>query len=181
MQKQKDAKKAERLQASLHLLGREDDGDDDDDGESKAKKRKHTIFVDSQQKADEFDVAEHFDTLPELAGRSFNRLRKADVEKLAKAKTTYVDDEDEKEYKPTSRELEAKFKADRRLARKIARARNSAYGEMEARVQRAKQLQQAEDHLVTEKLVAGKGRKRKIKGAEDGKPAQYKWRRKRLG
>jgi U3 small nucleolar RNA-associated protein 11 len=180
MQKQKDNKKAERLQASLHLLGRDDD-DDDDDGESKAKKRKHTIFVDSQQEADEFDVAEHFDTLPELAGRSFNRLRKADVEKLAKAKTTNVDDEDEKEYQPTSRELEAKLKVERRVARKIARSRNSAYGEMEARLQRAKQLQQAEDHLVTEKLVAGKGRKRKIKGAEDGKPAQYKWRRKRLG
>jgi hypothetical protein len=41
-------------------------------------------------------------------------------------------------------------------------------------------MELAEAHLVTEKLVASRGRKRKIREAENGKPAQYKWRRKRL-
>jgi hypothetical protein len=40
-------------------------------------------------------------------------------------------------------------------------------------------MTKTEAHLMTEKLVAGKGRKRKIKAAEDGQPAQYKWRRQR--
>jgi U3 small nucleolar RNA-associated protein 11 len=179
MQKQRDVKKAERLQASLHLLESVED-DEDDDNETKSK-RKHTVFVESQQEADDFDVAEHFDTLPELAGRTFNRLRKGDVEKLAKAKTTKLD-EDGEECQLTAEELEALAKADRKRARRVAKARSSAYGEMEARVKRAKAMERAENHLITEKLVAGKGRKRKIKAAaEDGTPVQYKWRRKRLG
>ena len=34
--------------------------------------------------------------------------------------------------------------------------------------------------MVTEKIVASKGRKRKIKEAEDGKPALYKFRVRRV-
>jgi hypothetical protein len=52
---------------------------------------------------------------------------------------------------------------------------------MEARQKRVEAMATAVSHLETEKLVASKGRKRKIKAAEDGKPAVYKWRRKRLG
>ena len=81
----------------------------------------------------------------------------------------------------TSRELEKRAKLERKIAKKLAKARASAYGEMEARIKRAKAMQNAEDQLITEKNVAGKGRKRKIKEAEGGRPAQYKWRRKRLG
>jgi len=171
MKKQSDVKKAERLQASLHLC----------DGEGmKVKKRKHTIFVDNAEQADNFDVAEHFDTLPQFAGRSFNRLRKQDVEKLAKARTATNGDDSDEEYEPTRRELQIQAGKERKQAKKLAKARNAAYREMEARLQRAKAMQKAEDHLVTEKKLAGKGRKRKIKAAEGGKPAQYKWRRKRL-
>lgn len=183
MQKQKDAKKAERLQASLHLLGAEGN---DEDGKSSKKlsNRKHTVFVDSQEAADNFDVAKHFDTVPELAGRSFNRLRKSDVERLAKTMHRVKDDDDdddEEEYQPTSAELQKQAKFQRKLAKKLSKARARAYGEMEARTERAEAMQKAEDHLMTEKFVAGKGRKRKIKAGEDGRPAQYKWRRKRLG
>jgi U3 small nucleolar RNA-associated protein 11 len=178
MQKQQDSRKAERLQASLHFLGSEFD-----DEKTSKSKRKHTVFVDSQEAADNFDVAEHFDTLPELAGRTFNRLRKGDVEKLAKK--TYGgngNDDDEEEYKPTNAEqLQKQAKAERKLAKKLSKARSAAYGEMEERTKRAEAMQRAEDHLMTEKYLAGKGRKRKIKAAEDGRPAQYKLRRKRLG
>jgi U3 small nucleolar RNA-associated protein 11 len=153
MQKQRDAKKVERLRASLHFLG---------DDETK---RRHTVFVDSIGDADNFDVAKHFDTVPELAGRAFNRPR---VETLE----TNIFETDEKE-------LAQRAKIAKRTAKKVARARASAYGEMEARQKRVQAMATAEAHLEMEKMVASKGRKRKIKEAENGKPAVYKWRRQR--
>lgn len=170
MQKQKDMKRAERLQASLHLM---DSGKDEQRG---SKKRKHTVFVEDQDAVRKFNVAEHFDTLPSLAGRTFNRLRTDDIEKLAKAKQTYVDEYGD-EYQPTAEELARDVKIQQRVAKTIAKARSSAYGELEARWDRADKMQKVENHLVTEKLVAGKGRRRKIRAAENGQPAQYKWRR----
>lgn len=165
MQKQKDMKKAEKLQASLHLL-------DADSEDAVGSKRKHTIFVQSKKDAQEFDVAEHFDTIPEFEGRAFNRLRKREIEKLAK-EANYSSD-------LTTEELHKMKKLEQKLAKKLAKAKASAYREMESRRERAEKMKTAEDHLITEKLVAGKGRKRKIKTGEDGKPSQYKWRRKRL-
>lgn len=177
MQRQKDAKKAERLQASLHLLSNDVD---DEDLEGIKSKQKHTVFVEDQEDADNFDVAEHFDTIPELAGRKFNRLRKDDIQKAAKESTTMYD-EDGKETKLTLKQIAKQEKMARKIAKKLARARAAAYGEMEARIKRAEALQNAEDRLTLEKNLQGKGRKRKVREAEDGKPAQYKWRRKRLG
>jgi U3 small nucleolar RNA-associated protein 11 len=171
MQRQRDTKKAERMKESLHFV----------DPDDQTRKKTHTIFVDSQEQADNFDVAEHFDTLPEIAGRAFNRPRTEALRKAALERTQYGQEIDEEEYKPTASELEAKAKAEKKQAKKIAKARSSAYGEMEARNKRAQAMELAEAHLVTEKLVSSSGRKRKIKGAEDGKPAQYKWRKKRLG
>ncbi|KAL3904616.1 MAG: hypothetical protein SGILL_009996, partial [Bacillariaceae sp.] len=169
MQQQKDAKKAEKLQASLHLIDAEDRVKDT---------RKHTIFVQSTKEAEGFDVAEHFDTIPEFANRSFNRLRKGDIEKSSGigAKS---DGGNQKGL--TVDQLKKQAKEERKLAKKLAKARSNAYGELEARQKRVQAMKRAEDHLVTEKLVAAKGRKRKIKAAEAGQPAQYKWRRKRLG
>lgn len=172
MQKQKDIKRAERLQASLHML----EATKEEQGGSK---RKHTVFVESQEQANKFDVAKHFDTLPEFADRTFNRLRSKDIEKLAKSTKTHVDEYGE-ECQPSEEVLSKQAKLERKIAKKIAKARSSAYGELEARLKRADVMQKAESHLVTEKLVAGKGRKRKIKAAENGQPAQYKWRRQRL-
>jgi U3 small nucleolar RNA-associated protein 11 len=73
MQKQQDLKKKERIQASLHFLGEERETGA---RSSKLKiARQHTVFVESREDAEQFSVAEHFDTLPELAGRAFNRPR----------------------------------------------------------------------------------------------------------
>jgi len=175
MQVQKDAKKIERLQASLHFLG---GGATEEGGRMDSiKKRKHTVFVNSSEKAENFDVAEHFGTAPTMAGRAFNRPR---IEDLRAALSAGGEDENDEEQRPPSvKELAKKAKKARREAKKVARARAAAYGEMEARSERMTKLRLAEAHLNTERLVAGKGQKRKIKGAEDGQPAMYKWRRKR--
>lgn len=182
MQRQQDANKIAKMQSSLHYLGADDNADD---ARGKKKKRKHTVFVDSKSKAKDFDVATHFNTLPELAGRSFNRPR-VDTIRTAGGGSGGVDGEDEywsddeeDQYQPTEKELAKQKKAAKRTAKKIARARSAAYGELEARTKRIEAIEKAEAHLVTEKLLAGKGRKRKLKAAEDGRPAQYKWRRKR--
>jgi U3 small nucleolar RNA-associated protein 11 len=166
MQKQRDMKKVEKLQSSLHHL--------DYSSVENTRKRKHTIYVESKTDADEFDVAEYFNTVPELAGRAFNRPRLEMLEKEAFESGT-VDGEE-----LTEKELEKQAKKERRMARKAGNAKASAYKEMEARTKRVQVMERAEAHLVTEKNVAGKGRKRKIKAAEEGKPAVYKWRRKRL-
>ncbi|OEU15117.1 U3 small nucleolar RNA-associated protein 11 [Fragilariopsis cylindrus CCMP1102] len=190
MQKQKDTKKAERLQAFLHLL--------DSDGVGTGT---HTVFVGSKKDAREFNVADHFGTIPEMAGRAFNRLRKSDIEKLAQRKLggsststsrggnddVQVDDSNDNSQKQqqqkklTVDQLNKLQRKERKLAKTLAKARSGSYKELESRRDRADQMKTAEDHLVTEKLVAGKGRKRKVKAEDDGRPAQYKWRRKRLG
>lgn len=65
---QADAKRAERLKASLHFLGI-------------ARPANHTIFVDEDEALREFDAAKYFDTPAELLTRSFNRPRNSQLEK----------------------------------------------------------------------------------------------------
>ena len=57
-----------------------------------------------------------------------------------------------------------------------AKVRSSTYMELKARKHCIELSKHTEAHLVTEKIVASKGRKRKIKEAEDGKSALYKFR-----
>lgn len=187
MQTLKDQKKVERMQASLQFLGDNPNArpgyDEDDFGhESAKKKRKHTVFVDNVDKAKNFDIADHFDTVPELAGRSFNRPRKETLLKMGNNDDGYYDeddDSDEKRRVPTEEEIKQQKRIAKKQAKKLAKARSSAYLEMEARIKRVEQLKNAEAHLVTEKLMNSKGRKRKIKESANGKPAVYKFRRKR--
>lgn len=161
LQKQRDAHKAQRLQESLHLL------------DHAQKQHKHTIFVDSTFEANHFDAARHFDTAPELISRSFNRPRLSQIQQQQQQQvqdtTSTITDQ---------KRLE---KQQRQGAIKAAKARAAAYAELEARIKRAKAMARAEAHLVTEKLVSGKGRKRKISNDNNntGQPAQYQWRRKR--
>jgi len=81
--------------------------------------------------------------------------------------------------KTTQQDLKWQEKQAKKQARGAAKERGKAYGELEARTKRAAVMELAEAHLTVDKLVQGKGRKRKIKAAENGKPAQYKWRSKR--
>ena len=175
MQKQRDLKKVERLQANLHFI--------EGGNSSVGKKRKHTIFVDSVEEAEGFDVAKHFDTLPELAGRAFNRPRIGSLKKAALEASGLLAREDGDVVvvkQRTPQQLALAEKRAKKIARKAAKARAAAYAETEARMKRVAAMEQAEAHLVTEKLVSQKGRKRKIKPAENGMPAVYKWRRQRL-
>ncbi|KAL7460581.1 hypothetical protein ACHAXS_001026 [Conticribra weissflogii] len=203
MQRLMDQRKVEKLQGSLHYLEFEGGGDGEDKDvtglpgvswkEGVGNKRKHTVFIEGgQEEMENFDVAKHFDTIPELVGRSFNRPRVQTLEKLALAKVGvkvplkdadddyYEDDESPTQKHLTHKQLSKQQKKERKMEKRIARIRSSAYSEMELRNERLAKLKNAEDHLVVQKNVEGKGRKRKIAGkSDDGKPAAYKWRRKR--
>uniref|UniRef100_A0A8B9JQM9 U3 small nucleolar RNA-associated protein 11 n=1 Tax=Astyanax mexicanus TaxID=7994 RepID=A0A8B9JQM9_ASTMX len=62
MKRVAEAKKIERLKSELHLL----------DAEGK-KQNKHTFFVDTKKEVDDFDLATHLNTAPELVERTYNR------------------------------------------------------------------------------------------------------------
>jgi len=186
MQRQKDLAQVEKMQSSLHRL---DEAVDDDTRSNK--KRKHTIFVETQQEADTFDVAKHFDTVEEMAGRAYNRRRIADLHKsaLEQVEHEYEDDNNQDPSQDTSnsktktvtkQQLATASKRAKKASKAIAKARKQSYKLLEARKLRIKAMERAEAHLVTEKLVQSKGaQRRKIAPAKDGQPAQYKWRRKR--
>lgn len=59
-----EAKKIEKLQSVLHMLGSEEDP---------RARNQHIVFVDSENEARSFDAAAHFDTAPELVTRKYNR------------------------------------------------------------------------------------------------------------
>ena len=67
MKAQNKAAKVEKLRNSLHLV----------DAPSV---NTHVIFVENEKQAKEFDLAKHFDTVPELVHRKSNRLRKDQLE-----------------------------------------------------------------------------------------------------
>lgn len=67
MKKAIDVNKAGKLRDQLHLLSETPAG-------------QHTLFLDNEADLKAFNAADHFDTIPELAGRTFNRPRKAAIE-----------------------------------------------------------------------------------------------------
>ena len=117
--------------------------------------------------------------MPELAGRSFNRPRKETLLKIGSNDDGYYDDEEIEKIAPSEKALKRQKFLKIKQAKTLSKARAQAYAEMEARTKRIDLMKNAEAHLITEKIVASKGRKRKIKPAENGKPAVYKFRRKR--
>jgi len=188
LQIQKDKKRVEKLKRNLHLIGVEN-GVDNNDGTHKinTKKRKqHTIFVDSKEELQEFDVADYFNTVPELAGRAYNRVKVDQI--LAPTAASLMDgdaseSDSENDFDITSKKKMTKKQRkkqqlkEKRSIRKAAKARRAAYREVAAIEDRKEKLLLAEMHLETEKKLQGKGKRRKIKNAQDGKPAVYKWSR----
>jgi len=192
-----------------NFISNSDDDDEEQGALLKmvGKKRKHTVFVEGGQSAvDSFDAAKYFDTIPELVGRSFNRPRVEQLEREAIRKLGgkvamrdvdddyYNNDDDDDNFDEdgnpkqqavqlTEKQLLKQQRNQMKLEKRIAKSRSAAYSEMELRNERMKKLQNAEAHLIVEKQTRMKGRRRKIAGKEggtlDGKPAVYKWRRKR--
>lgn len=143
MKRAVDLRKAEKLNKGLHFV-------------SADKGNKHTVFVDSEKELDSFDVAEHFGTVPELAHRAFNRLRKETLQSLKLPEV-----------------------ADKKELKKIDKLRDGVYRELKDRLVRAQKINRMTAKLDMERKLQAKGKKMKIKGAADGNPAVYRWKQQR--
>jgi U3 small nucleolar RNA-associated protein 11 len=192
-----DDRKIDKLQASLHYL--ENDIVDDKDGPSSSlgtsvkRQRKHTVFIDGGKEAvNNFNVAKHFNTLPELAGRAFNRPR---VNTLLGGGRKVLEDVDDEYYNDddedndvddfdhdddgkggkkiqrrllTEKQILKQARRQKKIDKSIAKSRSASYSEMELRRKRLEKLRVAEAHLIAEKQANMKGRKRKIESSRDG-------------
>lgn len=144
MKRAVDLRKAEKLTAGLHFL-------------EAPKGNKHTVFVDDDEQLERFDLAEHFDTAPELVDRAFNRPRKDALKTM----------------KMTS------APANPAAVRKLRKERDGVYRELNERLERASKLSRMGAKLDLERKVQTKGKKMKVKDAADGLPAVYKWKQQR--
>ena len=123
------------------------------------KSKKHTVFVDDLQEAKSFDPARHFDTHPDLVGRAFNRPRLGQlaeggfggkgVEEEVKGKGKEKGDGDA--------EAKRRRNQEKKQRRKIGRAREQLYKELEARYKRKKELQKVDRKLELQRARMGKG------------------------
>lgn len=145
MMQVKERKKVEKLKASLHFLSAKSRG-------------KHTIFLDEVKELKKWKVSKHFDTAPELAGRSFNRPRKSTL---------------------SSAEVIAPGGMDLKSLQKIQKKRDRAYAELAQRAERVNKMDTLRLHLQSHKDRQGKGRRKKIRDADGDRPAQYKWKKQR--
>jgi U3 small nucleolar RNA-associated protein 11 len=138
-----DMRKAERLKGELHIIGDRNP-------------RVHRTFVESSQELQNFDLVSHFDTVPELVERSFNRPRLSTLEKgvLLNGST-------------------------RKDLVKVQKLTAESYKELNRRVRRAKQLRNTAKAIELQKHLMGKGTKKKIQEGEDGKVPIFKWKRQR--
>jgi U3 small nucleolar RNA-associated protein 11 len=182
-----DERRARQLQDELHLMGGRP-------------LNRHTIFVDSEAEAGRFDAAEHFDTAPELAGRAFNRPRVGLLEGGGSSSSSSSSNSSSSSSSSSSRKNGSNSSSrgggnlsggvtggavvagpqSMKQFKKLLRQRERSYAELSQRIERADKLKRLMEHKQVEKnVMSSKGAKRKLKDAEDGKPAVYKWKRQR--
>ncbi|XP_031553658.1 probable U3 small nucleolar RNA-associated protein 11 [Actinia tenebrosa] len=142
-----EMKKIEKLQANLHLL---------EDHDDETPPNQHIIFVDNKKEARAFDAAKHFDTLPELVSRTYNRPKL-----------------DTLQHEPVC------AKEDKKTLKKLAKRRNQCYEELKQRIERKEKMTLMVQKLELQKHLMGKGHKRKVKEETDEQPAVYRWKKKR--
>ncbi|KXS19587.1 putative U3 small nucleolar RNA-associated protein [Gonapodya prolifera JEL478] len=117
-----------------------------------SKPKQHIVFVDDKEEAQSFEPSEHFDTLPELVDRTFNRPRRKTVEE--------GDVPDRAGLKP------------------LNKVREQHYRELSSRLDRDAGLRRVEMEMEVQKNLMGKGARKKIGEYPNGVP-KYKWKNER--
>lgn len=154
MREQMDLRVAAKKAEKLHFL-------------DASKPNKHTLFVDNDEIAqnvaasssgrssirapkrktlDNFDVAEHLDTVPEMLGCQANRLRKKQLETAKLSDPSKMQKDTQESYKVLFHYQE-----------------------------RAKKLRKVREELELRTHLRGKGKKSKVKGGSQHGSAIYKW------
>lgn len=186
MKQSEDARKAERLQKDLHLM-------------LDKPVNRHTIFLNSEDAAAQFSPAKHFGTDKRLAGRAYNRIRKttlagssnSDVREGNASTTNSKASSNASDGNTLSSEATSGPRTsgpggivagptNMKALKKMMKKRERSYKELSDRLARAEKLKRIVHRKAAEKLVmTSKGSKRKVKEAEGGQPAVYKWKRQR--
>ncbi|XP_043116175.1 probable U3 small nucleolar RNA-associated protein 11 [Puntigrus tetrazona] len=146
MKRVSEMKKIERMKSELHLL----DVDEKN-------KNKHVFYVDSKREVEDFDLATHLNTVPELVGRAYNR--------------------------PTIETLEKKSimgAVDPHSIKKLAKQRELQYLRLSQRIDREKNMFVISQKIQTRKdLQQDKGKKVKVREESKSVPAVYRFEAKR--
>ncbi|KAM8997437.1 putative U3 small nucleolar RNA-associated protein 11 [Ara ararauna] len=141
MKRVAEAKKIERLKSELHLL----------DAEGK-NPNKHVFFFDTKKEVQEFDIATHLDTLPELVDRVYNRPTIATLQKET-----------------------LKGATDPFHLKKLAQQRKNQYDLLKQRIEREKAMFVVAQKIQTRKDLLDKTHKVKVKKETANGPAIYKF------
>lgn len=156
-----DEKRVSRLRENIHLIG-------------DVAPKKHTLFVESEEALEEFDVATHFNTAPELVERAYNRPTLPQLENLA-------------EKRPEALNAMVQASLAEKQSHKKKKRKSAELAELRERAKRADRLKRAMEELhVQRSLCTGKGSTRKLTltkvVGKDGKHKEvnvYKWKRQR--
>ncbi|NXE55219.1 UTP11 protein, partial [Casuarius casuarius] len=147
MKRVAEAKKIERLKSELHLL----------DAEGK-QPNKHVFFFDTKKegkikkKIQEFDIATHLNTVPELVDRVYNRPTIATLQKES-----------------------LKGATDPAHLKKLAQQRKNQYDLLKQRIEREKAMFVIAQKIQTRKDLLDKTQKVKVKKETTNGPAIYKF------
>eukprot|EP00833_Pecoramyces_ruminatium_P002813 jgi/Orpsp1_1/1176845/evm.model.c7180000059228.1 len=144
--------KIEKLKNTIHFI--ENNKDEENNDSNETTKAKHTIFVEDEEEAKNFDPAKHFNTYPELLSRKFNRPTK----EIIKSAKLNIDDNVNVE--------------------KLVKAKSKNIRELSSRIQREKNLTSVQNEMDIQKALMGKGRRRKVGTDKNGLPV-YKWKQER--
>lgn len=144
MKRVAEAKKIERLKSELHLL--------DFQG---TQQNKHVFFFDTKKEVEQFDIATHLQTAPELVDRVYNRPR---IETLQKESVKVT---------PQTR------------LKRIAKERQKQYDCLTQRIEREKQLYVVAQKIQTRKDLMDKTQKVKVKKETVNSPAIYRFQARR--
>ncbi|XP_025941829.1 probable U3 small nucleolar RNA-associated protein 11 [Apteryx mantelli] len=141
MKRVAEAKKIERLKSELHLL----------DAEGK-QSNKHVFFFDTKKEVQEFDIATHLNTVPELVDRVYNRPTIATLQKES-----------------------LKGATDPAHLKKLAQQRKNQYDLLKQRIEREKTMFVIAQKIQTRKDLLDKTQKVKVKKETTNGPAIYKF------
>nr|CCA26957.1 U3 small nucleolar RNAassociated protein putative [Albugo laibachii Nc14] len=141
MKRSVDLSKAEKLRKGLHFVGA-------------PAMNQHTIYVDTDDQVQNFNVASHFETPPELATRSFNRIRNQTL-----AETKFSSHEHDR----------------------VAVETGKVYRELCSRLDRANKLGHLTAKLDLERKIQAKGKKKKVVaiGEQGNSLPVYRWKKER--
>ncbi|KAM3722677.1 putative U3 small nucleolar RNA-associated protein [Dirofilaria immitis] len=136
--------KIEKLRATLHFA------------DTVVAKNTHTIFVDTEKEAKNFDPVKYFDTSEEILNRRYNRPRISTLQNSSIVNAKTRDDVKQADHE-----------------------RQKMYSELLKRMQRAKELKIVVEKLeVRKNLIESKGKQLRPKKVSKGEPMKapvYKW------